>query len=42
MEPKQVAALFILMNEARKYPELEKFLDDWEERLDDIKGKNNR
>lgn len=42
MEPKQVAALLILMNEARKYPELEKFLDDWEARLDDIKGKSNR
>lgn len=35
MTPTQIAAMFVLYNEAKKYPELKEYIEKWEEKLNE-------
>lgn len=39
MMPVQIAAMSVLYHEAKKFPELEEFIDRWERKLNEAMGK---
>lgn len=39
LAPVQIAAMSVLYHEAKKFPELEKFIDKWEEKLNGVVAK---
>lgn len=39
LAPVQIAAMSVLYHEAKKFPELEEFIDKWEEKLNGVMAK---